>query len=207
MSYLLLSIFTIQSLYITYWSTRNYFRAISVISFFNISYIGMILIGFFAIVLYNPYPFSEKTISFALLYAILLQMAAFLGFISKINFTPKKILLFLFPNNGTSYKNILRLGFFYTIIGIYFFYKYYSLPSEYLLSEHSGLTVFYLFFAKAVYIGYLLILTVSLRKNNVLLKRISFLIFCIIFGILLFRLKRTETLIFISSTIFRFLLR
>jgi len=201
MDFFLYALFVIQSVYISIWCFKEYSRLLSVFSFFHFSYVGLILVGYFSVIRV-PYPFDHITISYTLFYAILVQAAAFLGFNSRYNLFPSKLILFIFPNKGNNLKNVFRLGMFYSIVGLYSFYKYYSLPEEVLLTQHTGLPVLYLLFAKVVYVGHLLVLVTALKTNKKWTKRIALFLFCTILGILLFRLKRTETLVFISSTLF-----
>lgn len=202
MSEFLFLIFLIQALYISIWCFKKYERLLSVLSFFHFAYLGIILVGFIGVVFLNKYPFTEKVISLSLLYAIIIHLAAFLGFNSKKRMLPLFWIKFLFPARRTSKKTSVVIGLVYTVIGFYFFYKYYNLPDELLLAEHSGIVVLYLVFAKILYVGYAILLEVSLRYNIKFLKVVSSIVFVLIFAMLAVRLKRTETLIFLSSTFF-----
>lgn len=204
MNYFLFFIFTFQSILFIKWSFKYYFRLISIFSFFNFSYIGMIYFGFFSLVFIDPYPFEQNVITWALLYAIILHLFAFWGFTSKVNLFKSSVFKSIFPNFYISDRKVVFLAIFYCIVGFYFFYQYYSLPEELLLREHSGITVLFLFFSKVVYVGYALLLSITLKRNELSLKLLSSLVFLIIISILLFRLKRTETLLFLSSSIFIF---
>ncbi|OBQ55585.1 oligosaccharide repeat unit polymerase [Tamlana sp. s12] len=201
-SIILFVLLLIQSIYFIGWSLLNYARLLSFFSLFNFSFVGIVLVGYLGVVFYNPNPFSYSTISWSLFYAIAIQFCAYRGYVSRNNYINTSLFNFVFKRSKASNKNIFRLGLVYCLLGFYFFYKYYSLPEDILLREHSGLPVLYLVFAKIVYVGYALIMVTALKLNKRFIKRIAIIVFVGILGVLLFRLKRTETLIFICSNVF-----